>query len=727
MFAPPAEFRLLLKLLAQLTHDFVRLLLIGGFLSITYAVQAQVLISESFKNATTTAFTLRGNAVLTASPSSGSDADGSGYLRLTANARNQRGAVISNATFPATQGFNISFDFFAYANSTAGADGFSIFLIDGNTTVEDFATGAYGSSLGYAPATVGSIVTAGATNGYLGIGLDEYGGFNTSNEGRTGGGTAFVRNTIALRGNAASNYALLTPVLTATNTGSPLSVATTRAQAGTADYRRATINVTPTGGTFRVTVRLQNGTGLVTAINSFLLATAPPNTLRLGLAASTGSSTNTHEIRNLYVVVPPTAADDNGVTPNNKPLTLNILGNDNAATSTFDYNTIDLNPNTIAIDRSVTVTGGTFAVNTSTGNVTFTPSGTGSVGSYVISYVVSTVDGTGPNAVLATATNPATITVQVGGSGADIATSISGPVTVKPGNSLSYTITTTNIGTASASTIVPKLTLDQNLILTSALPTRATYVNGVVTFPTTTSLAANGGNVAYTVTFTAPGTTSIVTAIATATTTSTDANATNNNGTAVNSRTATDVSSPLPVRLVSFQARTTTSAVQLAWRTASEFNNAQFVVERSADGVSFVPVARLAGQFTSSRGSSYAYLDQTASQVAAPILYYRLRQIDLDGTATLSPVQAVKWQLPQLSELPCYPNPMHGQLTLDLTNWPTAPCVVQVLDLAGRSHYTQILSGGEIQQLVLPSLTAGTYVLRVQSAGRQHATLLVQQ
>jgi hypothetical protein len=95
---------------------------------------------------------------------------------------------------------------------------------------------------------------------------------------------------------------------------------------------------------------------VVTAINSFLLTTAPL-TLRLGLAASTGGVTNTHEICNLYVVVPPTAADDSGVTPNNTPITLNIPGNDNPAAGSFDLNTIDLSSSAIAIDRTVTVMG----------------------------------------------------------------------------------------------------------------------------------------------------------------------------------------------------------------------------------------------------------------------------------------------------------------------------------------------------------------------------------
>jgi hypothetical protein len=706
---------------SALRSRFTWLLLCLSLLSLPYAVRAQVLIEESFKNTTSPAFTLRDDAVLTATAG---DAAGEGYLRLTANAPNQRGSVISNAVFPAANGFTISFEFFAYADITGGADGFSLFLIDGSTSVADFKTGAYGSSLGYAPSTVNGTTTAGATNGYLGIGLDEYGGFISNSEGKSGGVLLPVRNSVALRGNAASSYPLLTPPLVASNTGSPLGVATTRAQAGTADYRRATINVTPTGGTFRITVRLQNGAGVVTALNSFLLTTPPPTTLRLGMAASTGSFKNTHEIRNLYVVVPPAAGDDNVVTPNNTAVTIPILSNDTPATSSFDFPTIDLDPSTIVIDRSVTVNGGGFTVNPATGTVTFTPSSILSVGAFTVPYVVSTVATTGLNGVPATVTNPATITVQVGNTGADIATSLLGPATVLPRSSISYVLTTASIGTASASTVVSKLTLDPALTLTSLLPTGATYADGVLTFPAAPVLAAIT-NAVYTATFTAPDNAMTVTAVASATTSSFDPNTNNNNGTATTSRATTDVSRPLPVQLVSFDARALNATAQLAWRTASEVNNAYFVVERSVDGTHFVPLAQLPGQGSSQQPTNYVYLDQRAHQLATPVLYYRLRQVDLDGTASLSPVRAVKWQIAPLQELRCYPNPGHGWLTLDLTEWPATACRLELLDLTGRSHYTQALIGGEVHRLALASLATGTYVLKVRNADHEQTKLLV--
>lgn len=699
---------------------------------------AQVLINESFQNSTTTAFTLRNNALLTANSGGGTtDAEGQGYLRLTSGSTNQRGAVISNTAFPAIQGFNISFEFFAYTQNTTGADGFSVFLIDGATPVANFVPGAFGSSLGYAPATVGSpaTTTPGATNGYLGIGLDEYGGFNTNFEGRTGGGTAYVRNTVAIRGDAAGNYALLTPVLTASNTGSSLGVATPRAQSTSADYRRATISVTPTGGTYRIMVRIQNGTGLTTAISSFLLPKAPPATLRLGLAASTGSLTNTHEIRNLYVVVPPTAQDDEVVTPNNTPITVDVLGNDNPANSSFDYSTLDLDPNTIAIDQTLSVTGGTFQVNSTTGTVTFTPANKRSEGTYAVSYLVSTKPtGSGTTAVPATPTNPATLTVEVGGQGTDIATSVSGPTTVTPGSTISYTFTTTNIGTNAANTVRPTLTLEQNLVVAGTLPAGASYANGVVTFPSTSTLAARGA-VSYSVSFVAPATQSTVTATGTATTTSTDVQPNNNNGTTANSIVTTDVSrpastttpGPLPVELTTFQATAKEEAVLLTWRTASEVNNAYFTVERSTDGASFQPIGQVTGQGTTTRATAYRYQDVQAGQVGASLLYYRLRQVDQDGTANLSPVQAVQPRAAGPIVFQCYPNPMREQVTLDLSTLPARDGAVLLYDMMGRSVYQQTVTGGQQHLLALPTLPAGSYLLRVHFGDLQQTKLLVRE
>ncbi|OON68746.1 M43 family zinc metalloprotease [Hymenobacter sp. CRA2] len=101
----------------------------------------------------------------------------------------------------------------------------------------------------------------------------------------------------------------------------------------------------------------------------------------------------------------------------------------------------------------------------------------------------------------------------------------------------------------------------------------------------------------------------------------------------------TPVATPLPVTLVEFGATARATAVQLHWTTAQEKNNAYFALERAHDGQHFAEVSRLTGSGTSSTARRYTYTDATLP--AAVTLYYRLRQVDLDGTTTYSEVRTV--------------------------------------------------------------------------------------
>ena len=104
-----------------------------------------------------------------------------GVLRLTSNLLNQRGHVYLDVSFPSNYGLKAEFEYFSYGGAgPLFADGLTVFLFDGDTPV--FNAGGFGGSLGYAPRNQ----EPGMSNAYLGIGFDEYGGFGTSQEGRTG-------------------------------------------------------------------------------------------------------------------------------------------------------------------------------------------------------------------------------------------------------------------------------------------------------------------------------------------------------------------------------------------------------------------------------------------------------------------------------------------------------------------------------------------------------------
>ena len=95
----------------------------------------------------------------------------------------------------------------------------------------------------------------------------------------------------------------------------------------------------------------------------------------------------------------------------------------------------------------------------------------------------------------------------------------------------------------------------------------------------------------------------------------------------------------LPVELLSFDAVAQRNEVQLQWSTGSERNNDHFRVERSGDDVVFEPIGAVSGAGTTGWRTDYTFTDHTP---LSGNNYYRLVQVDKDGTATPSHVVAVR-------------------------------------------------------------------------------------
>ena len=180
-----------------------------------------------------------------------------------------------------------------------------------------------------------------------------------------------------------------------------------------------------------------------------------------------------------------------------------------------------------------------------------------------------------------------------------------------------------------------------------------------------------------------------------------------------------NVANPLPVVLLDFTAQPQGAAVNLAWHTASELNSSKFEIERSQDGRTFGKIGTVAAQGTTSQAHSYAFRDAQLPG-GATTLYYRLRQVDADGTFSFSPVRIVTVG-GAAEPLALFPNPTHGAATL--TGAP-AQVAVQVLDAVGRVVYTTTTAADGTASLDLPAgLPSGVYVVR---AGTQAARLTVE-
>jgi len=143
----------------------------------------------------------------------------------------------------------------------------------------------------------------------------------------------------------------------------------------------------------------------------------------------------------------------------------------------------------------------------------------------------------------------------------------------------------------------------------------------------------------------------------------------------------------LPVELTSFAAQVMQRAVVLNWETATEINNSGFNVERSTNGKTFQKVAFIRGKGTSSEISTYSFTD---NNLAVGNYYYRLQQVDFDGTTKYSKVIEItvnaapaKFDLYQN-----YPNPFNPSTTIKFSVEKTGIATLKIFNSLGQEVAT---------------------------------------
>ncbi|MEO6917403.1 MAG: hypothetical protein ABI151_18755, partial [Chitinophagaceae bacterium] len=368
-------------------------------------VSAQFPYKESFKNASASGVVISGAAKLTAA--TGVDPIGQGYLRLTDNVQSSVGYIYAQDSFPSNYGLTSVFEFFTYKPGASGfnqADGISFFLFD--ASVNSFRPGGIGGSLGYAQ----YYSTPGMAKGYLGISIDEYGNFSSATDGIKNGGPGQTRGSVAIRGpgngRTASDYVYHSGIVASDppfNSG--FAGFTQRYPDSTSsNYRRLQIILTPGSSLginkgYRVTVKMFKGGTPVTAatlMNNLDYPFIAPAKLQYGMAASTGSITDFHEIRNVQIsptnlssLINPTANSDVITACPGQPVLLDVSSNDTSANigGSINKSSIDLDPSSPGKQVSFTDPGkGIYTVD-GAGIVTFTPLG-GFTGVSVANYTV---------------------------------------------------------------------------------------------------------------------------------------------------------------------------------------------------------------------------------------------------------------------------------------------------------------------------------------------------
>ncbi len=137
------------------------------------------------------------------------------------------------------------------------------------------------------------------------------------------------------------------------------------------------------------------------------------------------------------------------------------------------------------------------------------------------------------------------------------------------------------------------------------------------------------------------------------------------------------VDAPLPVELISFEAKAKGMNVSLNWEIANEADLANFVIERSINGRDFAAISKVdrkAGQ------SKYAYVDQAPG---AAEVYYRLVMTDKDGKSNMSPTRKVVLSRAENPFFSIAPNPAKGVVRIALTNQQDIASLT-IIDMSGK-------------------------------------------
>ncbi|MBE0643015.1 MAG: T9SS type A sorting domain-containing protein [Bacteroidetes bacterium] len=143
--------------------------------------------------------------------------------------------------------------------------------------------------------------------------------------------------------------------------------------------------------------------------------------------------------------------------------------------------------------------------------------------------------------------------------------------------------------------------------------------------------------------------------------------------------------SALPVELVSFSGAMKHEGVVLRWKTATELNNFGFEVQRSTDRKNWETIDFVPGYGTSNSPKSYDCTDADALRSDRPVLYYRLRQVDRDGSDDFSSVLEIP--LAELSSFlvhPARPNPFNPSTVIGLAIDHETTVSMAVYDATGR-------------------------------------------
>lgn len=180
----------------------------------------------------------------------------------------------------------------------------------------------------------------------------------------------------------------------------------------------------------------------------------------------------------------------------------------------------------------------------------------------------------------------------------------------------------------------------------------------------------------------------------------------------------------VPVELTNFNATVNSGTVNLSWQTATEINNQGFEIQRQVgskqsavdnwDIIGFVP-----GFGTITEPKSYTYEDKDVSH---GVYYYRLKQVDFDGSFEFSGIVEITFGVQQEFLLEQnFPNPFNSATTINYSIAEPSQVVLKVYTTLGEEVAVLVNEKKDLGKYSLSfnaeALPSGVYLYKLNTSG----------
>lgn len=172
----------------------------------------------------------------------------------------------------------------------------------------------------------------------------------------------------------------------------------------------------------------------------------------------------------------------------------------------------------------------------------------------------------------------------------------------------------------------------------------------------------------------------------------------------------------VPVELNSFSANVDGNYVELNWSTSSELNNSGFQVEKSFDKETWFNIGFVDGSGTTTNVNHYSFID---NEIISDIQFYRLKQIDYDGSYEYSKVIEVnsEFNISSYHLFQNYPNPFNSSTIIDYQVSVKSLVNISLCDIKGEK-ILELVNDEKEKGLYTTALTnnrlpSGVYLVRM--------------